>query len=321
MSALLRRVGRLAVVLVVVTLITFLLVAALPGDVALDIAGADATAEEVAEIRAEIGLDRPLVVRYLDWVSGIVAGDWGQSWRTGERVWDAIAQRVPASLELMALAQVIAVSLAIPAALLCARAPEGRADRIVGLLAFGSVSMPSFMTAVPLILLFSLTLGWLPATGYEPLSAGLRANLVPMILPALSLALVEWTALMRTLRAEMIGVLQETYIALARAKGMSDRRILLVHALRPSSFSMITLLGLQVGRLMGGSIIIEQIFGIPGVGRLLVNSVFSRDFMMIQGCVTFFALAYVLANFCTDLAYARLDPRVRGLGGKADAHG
>ncbi|MGR3781463.1 MAG: ABC transporter permease [Albimonas sp.] len=321
MPALLRRVGRLAVVLAVVTVITFLLVAALPGDVALDIAGADASAEDVAEIRAEIGLDRPLVVRYLDWVSGIVTGDWGQSWRTGERVWDAIVQRLPASLELMLLAQVVAVSLAIPAALLCARAPDGRVDRAIGFLAFGSVSMPSFMTAVLLILLFSLTLGWLPATGYEPLSAGLWENLRPMILPALSLGLVEWTALMRTLRAEMIGVLQENYIALARAKGMSDRRILVVHALRPSSFSMITLLGLQVGRLMGGSIIIEQIFGIPGVGRLLVTSVFSRDFMMIQGCVTFFALAYVLVNFCTDLAYARLDPRVRGFGGKAGAHG
>ena len=132
-----------------------------------------------------------------------------------------------------------------------------------------------------------------------------------MILPALALGLVEWTVLMRTLRAEMIGVLQENYIALARAKGMSDARILLVHALRPSSFSMITLLGLQVGRLMGGSIIIEQIFGIPGIGRLLVHAVNTRDFIMIQGCVTLFAIAFVTANFLVDIAYAWLDPRVR----------
>ena len=320
MQALLRRVGRLAVVLAVVTLITFLLVSLLPGDVALELAGTDATEADVAAIRAELGLDRPLAIRYLDWVGGILTGDWGQSWRTGERVWDAIVQRVPASLQLMVMAQIVAVGLAVPAALLCARAPDGRADRVIGFLAFGSVSMPSFMTAVLLILLFSLTLGWLPATGYEPISAGLWENIRPMILPALSLGLVEWTALMRTLRAEMIGVLQENYIALARAKGISDRRILIVHALRPSSFSMITLLGLQVGRLMGGSIIIEQIFGIPGVGRLLVGAVFARDFMMIQGCVTFFALAYVLANFLTDLAYARLDPRLRTGGGRA-AHG
>ena len=170
------------------------------------------------------------------------------------------------------------------------------------------------MTAILLIFVFALGLGWLPATGYEPLSSGLWANLKPMILPALSLALVEWTILMRTLRVEMISVLQENYIALARAKGMSNLRILWVHALRPSSFSMITLLGLQVARLLGGTIIIEQIFGIPGVGRLLIHAVYTRDFVVIQGCVTFFALAFVTANFLVDIAYAWLDPRVRTRG-------
>jgi peptide/nickel transport system permease protein len=221
------------------------------------------------------------------------------------------------SFELMLLAQLIALSLAIPAGVISAFRPNGRADQIIGSLAFASVSMPSFMTAILLIFVMALGLGWLPATGYEPLSEGLWANLRPMILPALSLALVEWTVLMRTLRAEMIAVLQENYIALARAKGMSNLRILLVHALRPSSFSMITLLGLQVARLLGGTIIIEQIFGIPGVGRLLIHAVYTRDFIVIQGCVTFFALAFVTANFLVDIAYAYLDPRVRTGG----AHG
>ncbi|MEC9431704.1 MAG: ABC transporter permease [Pseudomonadota bacterium] len=311
MRYLIRRFQRLVVVMICVTFLTFLLVNVLPGDVAYEMAGMDSSEEEVQAIRDELGLERPLVTRYLEWAGGIFTGDWGASFINKEKVWDALSHRFPVSLELMLLAQLIALSLAVPMGLISAYRPGGRADRLIGTLAFASVSMPSFMTAILLIFFFSLHLGWLPATGYEPLSAGLWANLKPMILPALALGLVEWTVLMRTLRAEMIGVLQENYIALARAKGMSDARILLVHALRPSSFSMITLLGLQVGRLMGGSIIIEQIFGIPGVGRLLVHAVYTRDFIMIQGCVTLFAIAFVTANFLVDIAYAWLDPRVR----------
>ncbi|MAS42979.1 MAG: peptide ABC transporter [Rhodobacteraceae bacterium] len=297
--------------MVSVTFLTFLLVNVLPGDVAYEMTGMDSSEEEVQAIRDELGLDRNVVLRYAEWAGGILTGDWGASFINKEEVWHALAQRFPVSLELMLLAQLIALSLAVPMGLISAYRPGGRADRVIGTLAFASVSMPSFMTAILLIFFFSLHLGWLPATGYEPLSAGLWENLRPMILPALALGLVEWTVLMRTLRAEMIGVLQENYIALARAKGMSDARILLVHALRPSSFSMITLLGLQVGRLMGGSIIIEQIFGIPGIGRLLVHAVNTRDFIMIQGCVTLFAIAFVTANFLVDIAYAWLDPRVR----------
>ena len=311
MRYLFRRFQRLVVVMVSVTFLTFLLVNVLPGDVAYEMAGMDSSEEEVQAIRDELGLDRNVVLRYAEWAGGILTGDWGASFINKEEVWHALAQRFPVLLELILLAQLIALSLAVPMGLISAYRPGGRADRVIGTLAFASVSMPSFMTAILLIFFFSLHLGWLPATGYEPLSAGLWENLRPMILPALALGLVEWTVLMRTLRAEMIGVLQENYIALARAKGMSDARILLVHALRPSSFSMITLLGLQVGRLMGGSIIIEQIFGIPGIGRLLVHAVNTRDFIMIQGCVTLFAIAFVTANFLVDIAYAWLDPRVR----------
>lgn len=311
MRYLFRRFQRLIVVMLSVTFLTFLLVNVLPGDVAYEMAGMDSSEEEVQAIRDELGLNRALPIRYAEWAGGIFTGDWGASFINKEQVWDALADRFPVSLELMLLAQLIALGLAVPMGLISAYRPGGRADRIIGTLAFASVSMPSFMTAILMIFFFSLHLGWLPATGYEPLSEGLWANLRPMILPALALGFVEWTVLMRTLRAEMIGVLQENYIALARAKGMSDMRILLVHALRPSSFSMVTLLGLQVGRLMGGAIIIEQIFGIPGVGRLLVHAVYTRDFMMIQGCVTLFAIAFVTANFLVDIAYAWLDPRVR----------
>ncbi len=311
MHYLMQRLQRLVIVLAAVTFATFLLVNVLPGDVAYEMAGMDSSEEEVQEIRRELGLDRPVLVRYFEWVGGIFTGDWGTSYINKEDVWEAITGRFPVSFELMILAQILALCLAVPAGMISAFRPNGRGDRIIGAVAFASVSMPAFMTAVLLIYFFSLNLGWLPATGYEPLSAGLWENLRPMILPAVSLALVEWTILMRTLRVEMISVLQENYIALARAKGMSNLRILLVHALRPSSFSMITLLGLQVARLLGGTIIIEQIFGIPGIGRLLIFSVYTRDFVMIQGCVTFFALAFVIANFLVDIAYAWLDPRIR----------
>ncbi|MGH1454317.1 MAG: ABC transporter permease [Paracoccaceae bacterium] len=317
MRYLIRRLQRLAIVLVAVTFVTFLLVNVLPGDVAYGMAGMNASEADVQAIRDDLGLERPLVLRYLEWAGGIFTGDWGESFLSKEKVWDAITSRFPVSLQLMLMAQVMALALALPLGMISAYRPGGRADRIIGGVAFASVSMPSFMTGVLLIYFFALKLGWLPATGYEPLSAGLWENLRPMILPALSLALVEWTVLMRTLRVEMIGVLQENYISLARAKGMSDARILWGHALRPSSFTMLTILGLQVARLMGGAIIIEQIFGIPGVGRLLIHAVYTRVFIVIQGCVTFFALAFVAANFLVDVAYAWLDPRVR----QGRAHG
>ncbi|MDP6688553.1 MAG: ABC transporter permease [Alphaproteobacteria bacterium] len=311
MRYILRRLRRLCIVMFAVTLLTFLLVNVLPGDIAYDIAGQDASEEDVQAIREDLGLNRPVLVRYISWLSGVFVGDWGASFRTGEPVLEAITSRFPVSLELMLFAQLLALLLAVPLGVVSAYRAGSRLDRGIAAAGFAAVSMPAFMVAILLILLFSMYLSVLPATGYEPISEGLWANLRGMILPALSIALAEWTILMRTLRAEMIGVLQEDYIALARAKGMADWHILVVHALRPSSFTLITLMGLQVGNLIGGSIIIESIFGIPGVGRLLINAIYARDFIVIQGCVTFIAIAYVLANFLVDMAYALLDPRIR----------
>lgn len=302
---------RLCVVLLLVTVLTFLLVNILPGDIAYDIVGQDPSEGEIEAIREELGLNKPVLQRYGIWLAGIFQGDWGASYRTGEPVLEAILSRFPVSFQLMLMAQVFAMMLAVPLGVLSAYRANRTADRVVGVLAFGSVSVPAFSVAILLILLFSLYLGWLPATGYVPITQDFWGNMAAMVLPALSFALAEWTILMRTLRAEMIGVLQEDYIAMARAKGMGDLRILFAHALRPSSFALITLLGLQVGNLIGGSIIIESIFGIPGVGRLLINAIYARDFIMIQGCVTFIAVAYVLVNFTVDLSYSFLDPRVR----------
>jgi len=305
------RLGHLLVVLFAVTFVTFILVNVLPGDIAYDIAGLDASEAEVQAIRLDLGLDRPAVVRYIEWLGGVLTGDWGQSYRTGEPVIEAIMSRFPVSLELVIIAQIMALLLALPLGIISALRANSRFDRIVTTAGFFCLAVPNFMMAIILIYIFGLWLHWLPVTGYESLSEGLWANLRNFILPALSFALAEWTLLARVLRSDMIGVLQEDYISMARAKGMPLRRILWVHALRPSSFSLITLLGLQVGALIGGSIIIESIFALPGVGRLLVGSIFARDFLVIQGCVTFIAVAYVVINFSVDIRYALLDPRVR----------
>ncbi len=305
------RLGRLVAVMFVVTLLTFLLVNVLPGDIAYDIAGQDASEEEVRQIREGLGLDRPVLLRYVEWLGNFVTGDWGKSFRTGEPVIEAVLSRFPVSLELMIVAQIFALALALPFGIISAYRAGGGIDRMIAGGSFLCLSVPPFMMAILLIFLFALYLQVLPSTGYEPFSEGLWENLRFFILPALSFALAEWTVLMRVLRADMIGVLQQDYIAMARAKGLPTLRIILVHALRPSSFSMITIFGLQVGSLIGGSIIIESIFALPGVGRLLINAIYARDFIVIQGCVTFIAAAYVLVNFAVDLVYALLDPRIR----------
>ncbi|MEM7255711.1 MAG: ABC transporter permease, partial [Pseudomonadota bacterium] len=218
MRYVLRRLRHLLIVLFAVTFLTFILVNVLPGDIAYDIAGQDASEEDVQAIREDLGLNRPVVLRYFAWLGGVLTGDWGASYRTGEPVWDAIITRFPVSFELMVIAQVFAVLLAIPLGILSALRPNSTSDRIIAVSGFFCFSVPAFMMAIILIYIFGLWWGILPVTGYEPLSAGLWENLRTFILPAFSFALAEWTALMRVLRADMIGVLQEDYISMARAK-------------------------------------------------------------------------------------------------------
>jgi len=311
MRFLLFRLRRLLIVFFTVTVLTFMLVNVLPGDVAYDIAGQDASEEEVEAIRKDLGLDRPVYMRYAEWLGNFLVGDWGQSYRTGEPVMEAIFSRFPVSFELMLVGQTMAILLALPMAMLCAWRPNSWLDRTIASGGFMSLSTPPFLAAIVLILLFALYWDLFPATGYVPISENLWQNLSAFILPGLSIALAEWAVLMRVLRADMISVLQEDYIALARAKGMPTWRILLMHALRPASFSTITIIGVQIGNLIGGSIIIEQIFALPGVGRLLINAVYARDFLIVQGVVTFVAFAYVIINFTVDVLYLLLDPRIR----------
>ncbi|WP_422011547.1 ABC transporter permease [Reyranella sp.] len=311
MPWLVRQLVRLVVVLFCVTLLTYMIVNILPGDVAIVILGSLATPEDIAGLRADLGLDRPMLVRYFDWLGSALSGDLGRSYRSGEPVVQAILDRLPVSLQLMVMAQVIALGIAIPVALLSVRRPGGIFDRISASAAFGFLAMPNFMLGIVLIYLFSVTFDLLPATGFTPMSEGLWDNFESMILPSLTLGLIEWTVLMRVLRSDLLTTLKEDFILLARAKGLPQWRVLLQHALRPSSFTLITILGLNIGGLIGGAVIVEQIFALPGVGRLLLGGIFNRDLILVQGTVAFIAVGFVVVNFLVDMLYAVLDPRVR----------
>lgn len=306
-----RQLLRLVVVLFCVTLLTYFIVNILPGDVAIVILGSLATPQDIAGLRADLGLDRPMLVRYFDWLGSALSGDLGRSYRNGEPVAQAIADRLPVSLQLMVMAQILALGIAIPVALLSVRRPGGLFDRMSASAAFGFLAMPNFMLGIVLIYLFSVTFDLLPATGFTPMSEGLWDNIVSMTLPALTLGLIEWTVLMRVLRSDLLTTLKEDFILLARAKGLPPWRVLLQHALRPSSFTLITVLGLNIGGLIGGAVIVEQIFALPGVGRLLLGGIFNRDLILVQGTVSFIAAGFVLINFLVDMLYAVLDPRVR----------
>jgi peptide/nickel transport system permease protein len=306
-----RRLVYLVPVILAVTALTFAISALLPGDLAIAMLGDQATPEAVAALHQKLGLDLAVWQRYLFWLAGVLSGDFGFSIRTGETVLHAIAGRLPVSLELLIIAELGGLLIGVPLAILCAVRPGSGFDRAVSGIAFGTLSVPPFMLAILLIFVFALRLGMLPATAYVPFSEDMLGNLRAMALPGATLALLEWPTIMRVLRSDMISTLQEDYIAMARAKGLTSRRILLVHALKPSSLTLVTVIGLNIGRLIGGAVITESIFALPGVGRLLVESIYLRDFVILQGGVLLVAIGFVLVNFFVDLLYAALDPRIR----------
>jgi len=294
-----------------VTLLTFLIASLLPGDLAYAMLGDQATPEKLAGLRHDMGLDLPVWERYFRWLGAALQGDLGRSFRTGETVLGAIGERLPVSLELMVFAEITALFVGVPLAILCAVRPGGRVDRAIAALSFSNLALPAFMVAILLIYVFAVVLRWLPATGYVPLAEDPLGNLRCFILPTLTLAFGEWPVLMRVLRSDMIATLQEDFIAMARAKGLSRARILFVHALKPSSLTLVTVTGINIGRLIGGALIVETIFALPGIGRLLVGAIFARDFIVLQGVVLFVACGFVTVNFVVDVMYALLDPRIR----------
>jgi len=314
-SAFLRRLQvqllTLLVILLAATALTFFITNVLPGDAAVAILGDSATPADIASLRTELGLDRNIVVRYVDWLSHALRGDLGKSYRTRENISTMIGDRLPVTLELILLTQLIALGVAVPAGILAAYRSRTKVDSALATVSIGLLSTPAFVKGILLIYLMSVLLGWFPASGFKSLSDGLGANLHSLALPAMTLALAEIPVYMRLLRADMISTLQQDYILVARAKGLSVREILLGHALRPSSLSRVTVVGINLGRLVGGAVIIETLFALPGIGQMLVNAVYQHDQFVIQGVVLVIATGFVLINLLVDLMYALIDPRVR----------
>jgi peptide/nickel transport system permease protein len=311
---LLKRIPQLLATVLAVSFLTFMLTSLLPGDPALQVVGENPTVEQIAAARAELGLDDPLPTRYLEWLGDAATGDLGRSLRTHQEVLDAITERLPVTMEVGLLAIVIGLLVAIPLATYTAHRAGGIADKSATTITFGLLSLPSFMLSLLLIYVFAVHLGWLPATGWHRLTDDPVENLRSAAMPSLSLAVAEVAAYTRILRTELIATLQQDFVLFAKSKGLATWRILFRHALRPSSLTLVTIVGLNVGALLGGALIVESIFALPGVGRLLVDSIYQRDLVMVQGIVLFIATSYVVVNFLVDVLYAVLDPRIRTSG-------
>jgi peptide/nickel transport system permease protein len=306
-----RRVVATIPVMAVVALFVFSLLYIAPGDPAAVIAGDQASPADVERIRQNLGLDRPFLVRFGEWVWQILHGDLGTSIFTNLPVTTMIAQRFEPTLSLMAITLCFAVTVAVPIGVLAAWKAGTWIDRIIMAFAVFGFSVPVFVIAYLLAFVFALELEWLPVQGYTPLSEGFWPWLEHLILPAIALGCVYIALIARITRAAMLEVLQQDYIRTARAKGVGQRGILFVHALKNASVPIVTVIGIGIALLIGGAVVTESVFAIPGLGRLTVDAILRRDYPLIQGLVLLFSFIYVLVNLAIDLLYTLLDPRIR----------
>ncbi len=298
-------------VLFLVSVIVFYLIHLTPGDPALAMLGEEATPEMVAALRHQMGLDQPLPVQYGTWLAHVLEGDLGRSVRTNKPVSEDIVSRLPVTVELTLLAMLISLAIAIPTGIISATRRNSKADLLVTTVALIGVSMPNFFLAILLIFIFSLYLRWLPPIGYTPIQENLVENLRGMILPAITLGAATAAVVARLTRSSLLEVLGQEYIRTARAKGLSERVVVLGHAMKNAMIPVLTIVGLQVGGLLGGAIITETLFVLPGIGSLAVNAIFSRDFPVVQGDVLFLAVVFMGTNLVVDILYGFLDPRIR----------
>lgn len=299
----LRRIGLLVPVVLGVVTVVFLIVHLIPGDPVEIMLGEQALAVDKEALRHEMGLDKPLHLQYVAFLKGLVRGDLGQSLHTKQPVLTSIARRLPATIELAAAAMAVALLLAIPLGLLADYKKDSLVDQGSMLFALLGISMPNFWLGPLLIIVFSLKLGWFPVSG--------RGSLAHVVLPAITLGTAMAAILTRMTRASMLDVIQSDYITAARAKGVRESLVVLKHAFRNALIPVVTIVGLQIGGLLAGSIITETIFAWPGIGRLTIQAINARDYPLVQGCVLIIALGYVLVNFATDLLYGLIDPRIR----------
>jgi peptide/nickel transport system permease protein len=306
-----RRVAIIVPTLVFVTILIFSLQQLLPGDPAVVLAGEEHDPNVVAYLRQKLHLDEPLPVRYLYWIGGVLQGDLGESLRLQKPVTELIVEKLPVTLELALFAMIIALAIGIPAGIVSAAKRDSVWDYGANVVALWGLSTPNFWLGIMLILLFSVTLGWLPASGFVSPFEDWRANIATLIMPAFVLGNAIAAVLMRHTRSAMLQVLSSDYVRTARAKGVSERGVVLKHALRNALIPVITLGALELGTLLSGAVLTEQVFSIPGFGKLIVDAVFNRDYAVVQGVVLFTATAYIVLNLIADILYVVVDPRIR----------
>lgn len=311
----LKRIGLIIPTVLLVTVIVFTVMRLIPGDPALVILSegdASFTQEELDALRKELGTDRSIVIQYVDWVGGLVQGDLGTSyWRKGLPVTELLGDRVPRTLQLAVMAIVIAVIFAVPLGVISAIRPDSPIDYFSRIIALVGISIPTFFAGILVVLVLSRGFDWLPPLGYADLWKDPWTNLRQMFLPALALGFYDMAFIARVTRSSMMEIIREDYMRTARAKGLAESIVLVRHGLKNAVLPILTISGWQFGRLFGGTVIIESIFRVPGIGTLLIETVFQRDFPTIQAIIIVIAVSIVIINLLVDLLYGLLDPRIR----------
>jgi peptide/nickel transport system permease protein len=307
-----RRVLAAIPVLFGVTFLTFVVMNLLPGDAAQELLGINATPAEIRQLSIKLHLNEPFWVRYGNWLGGVLHGNLGNSLTSGDPVSTILGQRLPVTFELIVYAFVVSLVFTVPVALLAARKPRGVADRLSMVVSMAGLSTAPYVLALLLILVFAVHLQWLPAIGYVPPSQSIAGCIRSLTLPAIAIGFPLFCFYTRLLRSDLVQQMQaEDYVVTARAKGLQPRQVLVRHVLRNSLFGLLTVVGLNIGALIGTTVIVEQIFSLPGIGQQLLQAINDRDIPVVEATVLVFAIVVVLANLATDLLYAVLDPRIR----------
>ena len=305
------RLAQLAVVVLAVTLLFYWMLNLLPGNPCVAAFGGAATQEQIAECERDRNLDEPVIVQWAKWGGDVLTGDFGKSYLTGRSFSEAISNALPRTLLLMVYSQFLALGAAVPLGVWSGYRQGRASDKVVSGGAFALLSTPVFVLGLLLILLFAVKLDWFDLSGYEPISEGLVAHFKVMFLPAVTLAATLFPVYLRLLRTDVIGTLQEDFVGTARAKGLPVRQVLMRHVLRPSSFTLLTIFGIQAAQAVNGAIVVEFLFDIDGVGSLLVSWVSAREFLLVQTLVALIAAVFVTVTTMVDLLYSVLDPRIR----------
>lgn len=305
------RLLRLVAVLLAVTAASFSMVSLLPGDMVTTVLGSDATEEAREQARAELRLDDPLPVRYVRWVGDAVTGDLGNSYRTRQPVAEALGERVGVTLQLVVLSQLVALLLAVPMAVFGALRPGSTLDRALSAVQLALLAMPGYLLAIALIAVFAVQLGWFETTGYVRITDDPLGALKSLALPAIALGLEPVALYARVLRTDLINTFDQDFMWFARAKGNSTARIVARHAMRPSSIGVVTLAGISLGRMIGGTVLVESIFALPGLGRFTIDAINNRDYLALQGAVVVLTVGFVVVNFAVDILHGVIDPRIR----------